>query len=130
VRRLVAFAALVLALAAVVTSSRVVVAQGAGERVVMTPGEGTLHTRFLFIGAGFTPGRTVSVRAIPPDGLERRVRTEPGIELVWRIPADGTFALELTPAVDFPDAPPGHWRMLFCQEASPTCQQLEFDVFP
>ena len=125
-----AFGAFVVALLAVVASAGGAAAQSTGERVFMSPGEGTLQTRFLFTGFGYLPGRTLSVRAIPPDGLERRVRTEGGVEVVWRIPTDGTFSLEFTPALDFPDAPAGHWRMIFCQESSPTCQQLDFDVFP
>ena len=129
-RSLMACGAFVVALAVAVAVTHGAAAQSAGERVTMSPGEGTLQTHFLFTGFGFVPGRTVSVRAIPPDGLERRVRTEGGVEVVWRIPAEGTFALEFTPALDFPDAPSGHWRMLFCQEGSPTCQQLEFDVSP
>jgi hypothetical protein len=107
-----------------------VAAQAPTERVFMTPAEGTLHTQFHLVGVGFTPGRTVSFRVLPPDGVERRLRNELGAELVWLVLADGTFSLDLIPAQHFPEAPAGRWRLLFCQFGSLTCQQLEFDVLP
>lgn len=102
-------------------------AQQPAERVVMTPAEGTLATRFLFVGAGFPAGSSVSVRFLPPDGVERRIR-EDGAELVWLVSADGGFGLEVVFGQRFPGAPPGRWRALFCALNAPTCQQLEFDL--
>ena len=99
------------------------------EHVVMTPADGTLSTRFQFAGSGFLPGRNVSVRFIPPDGSERRVREE-GVEIVWPVQSDGTFSLDVVPGQRFPGASPGRWRVLFCVFGSTTCQQLEFDVQP
>jgi hypothetical protein len=104
-------------------------AQTSMERVVVTPGEGTSQTRFLFNGSGFTPGRTVSVRFILPDGSERRV-TEGSAEVVWLVAPDGTFALDLVPAQRFPAAPPGRWRALLCGFNAATCQLIDFDVAP
>jgi hypothetical protein len=105
-------------------------AQPSGERVVMTPADGTLTTRFMFAGSGFAPGQNVSVRFFPPDGNERRIRTDEGAEIVWPVQPDGTFSLDVVPAQRFPSAPPGRWRVLFCAVGAPTCQQLDFDVFP
>ncbi|MGH2587717.1 MAG: hypothetical protein ACRDJE_22580 [Dehalococcoidia bacterium] len=105
-------------------------AQPSGERVVMTPADGTLTTRFTFVGSGFTPGQNISVRFFPPDGIERRIRTEEGAELVWPVQPDGTFALDVVPMQRFPNASPGDWRVLFCAFGAPTCQQLEFDILP
>lgn len=112
-----------------VTSGRVV-AQITAERVVMTPADGTLTTRFLFSGSGFTPGRTVSVRITTPDGVERRFRTDEDIEIVWLVLPDGTFSLEMVPAQRFPGAGPGRWQALFCGFEATTCQLLTFDVSP
>lgn len=101
-----------------------------GERVLVTPGEGTTATRFRFTGSGFTPGRTVSVRLTPPDGVERRFMADDGAEVVWLVAPDGSFALDLSPAQRFPGAPAGHWRALFCGFGAPTCQLIDFDVLP
>ena len=102
-------------------------AQRSPERVVVTPGEGTIVTRFLFTGAGYQPGRTVDVRVTPPDGSERRFM-EDGAVQVWQVQADGTFSLDFIPAVRFPGAGPGRWRALFCTFMAPTCQLIEFDI--
>jgi hypothetical protein len=99
-----------------------------GERVVVTPGEGTGLTHFTFTGSGYTPGRTVSIRLTAPDGSERRFIAEDGAEVVWLAAPDGAFALEFAPALRFPGTPPGHWRALFCSYAAPTCQLIDFDV--
>ena len=101
-----------------------------GERVLVTPGEGTTATRFRFTGSGFTPGRTVSVRLTPPDGVERRFMADDGAEFVWLVAPDGTFALDLSPAQRFPGAPAGQWRALFCGFGALTCQLIDFDVLP
>ena len=105
-------------------------AQVSSERVVATPGEGTLQTRFHFAGSGFAPGRTVSVRVYCPDGSERRFINEEGAELVWLVDANGTFTLDLVPGQRFPGCGLGHWRTLFCSQNSPTCQLVEIDVLP
>lgn len=102
-------------------------AQRSTERVVVTPGEGTIVTRFLFSGAGYQPGRTVDVRVTPPDGFERRFMDDGAVQ-VWQVQADGTFSLDFIPAQRFPGAGPGHWRVLFCTFMAPTCQLIEFDV--
>lgn len=104
-------------------------AQVSAERVVVTPGEGTLTTRFQFTGSGYPPGRTVSIRVTLPDGSERRFVSEDGAELVWQTRPDGTFSFDLVPR-SVPGAIPGHWRVLFCTFAAPTCQLIELDVFP
>jgi hypothetical protein len=104
-------------------------AQVTTERVMVTPGGGTAQTRFVFTGAGFTPGRTVSVRFLLPDGSERRV-TEGPAEVVWLVLPDGSFSVDLVPAQRFPAAPPGRWRALFCGFNAATCQLIEFDVLP
>jgi hypothetical protein len=101
-----------------------------GERVLVTPGEGGATTRFRFTGSGFAPGRTVSIRLTPPDGVERRFMADDGAEVVWLVGPDGGFALDLSPAQRFPGAPAGHWRALFCAFAAPTCQLIDFDVLP
>ena len=130
VRKCVALVALAVAALVAVALSAAVSAQPASEHVVMAPAEGTLQTRFVFTGAGFVPARTISMRITPPDGVERRMRTDVGAELVWVVQADGGFALDFVPSSTFPDAPPGQWRALFCQFGSTTCQQLDFDVLP
>jgi hypothetical protein len=96
----------------------------------MTPAEGRLNTQLLFSGSGFLPSLTISARFSPPDGLERRIRTEDGAEFVWLVQQDGTFSLDLVPSQRFPGAPAGRWRALFCAFGSPTCQQIEFDLAP
>lgn len=105
-------------------------AQSVPQQVVLAPAEGTLLTRYVFDGAGFVPGRTVSVRVFPPDGIERRMRNEQGAELVWLVSAAGGFALDFVPALIFPEATAGRWRVLFCQFGAPTCQQIDFDISP
>jgi hypothetical protein len=102
-------------------------AQRSPERVVVTPGEGTVTTRYVFTGSGYQPGRTVAVRLTLPDGSERRF-TEDGAEQVWQVQADGTFALDFVPVLRFPGSSPGRWRALFCTFQAPTCQLIEFDV--
>ena len=105
-------------------------AQSASERVVVTPGDGTLQTRFHFTGTGFVPGRTVSVIIMTPDGVEHRFLADDGAEVVWMVQSDGSFALELIPGQRFPGTGPGRWRALFCSFAAPTCQLVDFDVTP
>jgi hypothetical protein len=100
------------------------------ERVIVTPGEGTLLTRYQFSGSSFPANKTIAVRLYPPDGFERRLATDDGIELVWLAGPDGAFSLEFVPALRFPGAPAGHWRALFCSYNAPTCQLVEFDVLP
>ncbi len=121
---------LVLAVAGAVVTASAVSAQPAGEHVVLTPAEGTLTTRFVFVGHNFQPGRTVSVRVTTPDGLVRRFTTEDGAEMVWLVGVDGSFVVELVPIMRFPGALPGRWQALFCSAGSPTCQQIDFDVLP
>ena len=104
-------------------------AQTTSEHVVVTPGEGTLQSSFTFVGMGFTPGRTVSVRITSPDGIERRFLTDDGSELVWLVQPDGTFSLEFVPALRFPGGGPGRWRALFCSFGAPTCQLVDFDAY-
>lgn len=116
--------ALMLLVGAVAESVR---AQPAVERVVMTPADGTLTTRFLFVGMSFPAGSGVTVRFMSPDGVERRIRDD-GAELYWVVSSDGSFALEVAFGQRFPGAPAGRWRALFCAQYAPTCQQLEFDL--
>jgi hypothetical protein len=123
-----ALVALVAAGFAVIALSGRVDAQAPGERVIMTPAEGTLQTRFQFTGTGFTPGQIVALRVIPADSSERRMRNDAGAELVWLVGADGSFSLDFVPSQHFPGAPPGHWRILFCGLGSLTCQMIELDV--
>lgn len=105
-------------------------AQAPAERVMVTPGEGSVMTRFRFVGAGFPVGRFVSVRITSGEGIERKFTGDDGVELVWIVAADGGFALEFTPITRFPSATPGRWQALFCLTGSPTCQHLDFDVAP
>jgi hypothetical protein len=104
--------------------------QAAHEHVTMSPAEGTLATPFVFRGTGYQPNVTVSIRFLAPDGLERRMRTGEGAEIVLPVQADGTFLLDVVLAQRFPGAPPGQWRVLFCADESPTCELLEFHVAP
>ena len=129
-RRQLATLGLLLAFGAALLSSASVAAQIAGEHVVLTPADGTFNTHFTFTGSGYQPGRVVYVRIATPDGLSRRFYADDGVELVWLAGADGTFTLELTPALRFPTAPAGVWIALFCAQGSSTCQQIEFDVLP
>lgn len=101
-----------------------------GERVVVSPGEGTLQTRFSFAGSGFAPGRLVSVRVVPPGGLQRRLLVDDGVEQVWLVGADGRFLVEFVPVIRFPEARSGRWQALFCADTSSNCQLVEFDVTP
>ena len=128
-RRLVWIVVAAALLAGIMTGGRVA-AQISPERVVLTPAEGTLQTRFTFTGSGFSPGRTVFVKLILPDGTERRFRTNEGIEIVWPVQPDGNFALDFIPSQRFPDAGPGHWQALFCSVGALTCQHIDFDVHP
>jgi hypothetical protein len=105
-------------------------AQTGSEHVLLSPPEGTLTSRFVFSGSGFTPGLTVSIRFYPPDAAERRIRTDQGAEVVWVVEPDGTFSLDFVPAQQFPGASPGRWRALFCAYRDRTCQMIEFDVLP
>ena len=127
-RRGLLFLALVLAVWAALLAAGETSAQPAGEHVVLTPAEGTLTTRFVFVGHNFQPGRTVSVRITTPDGLARRFTTEEGAEMVWLVGADGSFVIEMVPIARFPGALPGRWQALFCSAGSPTCQQIDFEV--
>ncbi len=122
--------AALVALLAITLFSTGASAQSGRQHVELTPAEGTLTTHFTFMGSGFTPGLTVSVRFYPPDVLERRIRTEEGAELVWQVEPNGTFALEFVPAQRFPNAPPGRWYALFCAFGDRTCELIEFDVLP
>ena len=128
-RRLATIFVALLSIGAALSAGSRAHAQAVAERVIVAPGEGTYQTRFLFSGSGFTPGRTVSVRFVLPDGSERRV-TEDGAELVWVVGTDGTFAMDLVPAQRFPAAPAGRWRALFCGFNAATCQLIDFDVSP
>lgn len=101
-----------------------------GERILLSPADGTLQTRFSFTGSGFLPGRLVSVRVVPPGGLQRRLLSDDQIEQVWQVGADGRFVVEFVPAARFPEARAGRWQMLFCADTSPNCQLVEFDVLP
>ena len=127
-RRGLLFLTLVFSVLAVLVSASRTGAQPAGEHVVLTPAEGTLTTRFVFVGHNFQPGRTVSVRITTPDGLARPFITEDGAEMVWLVGANGSFVVEMVPIARFPGALPGHWQALFCSTGSPTCQQIEFEV--
>ena len=105
-------------------------AQTGQEHVELSPPDGTLTTRFVFSGSGYTPGLTVSARFFPPDTLERRIRTDQGAEVVWPVQPDGTFSLDFVPTARFPGASPGRWHALFCAYGDRTCQMIEFDVLP
>jgi len=120
--------ALLVVLAGAVGCAGRVSAQVGGERVVVTPGDGVLQTRFLFTGSGYAPGRIISVRVLPPDGSEHRLTTEDNAELIWLVQADGTFGLELVPSQRFPALGTGRWRILFCSAGASTCQLVEFDI--
>lgn len=119
--------ALLLALGPVRSSIQ---AQAPTERVIVTPGEGSMLTRYRFVGTGFPVGRLVAVRITSGEGIERKLTGDDGVELVWIVAADGGFALEFTPGTRFPGAAPGRWQALFCPAGSPTCQHLDFDVAP
>jgi hypothetical protein len=116
------------ALAAISGAASPAAAQTNGERVAVAPGEGTLQTRFRFTGSGYQPGRSVTIRVTPPDNVERRIRGEDGVELVWVTAADGSFQLDLVPGDRFPGTPGGRWRVLFCTAGASTCQQVEIDI--
>ncbi|MGE0544947.1 MAG: hypothetical protein AB7R89_32725 [Dehalococcoidia bacterium] len=122
--------AAVIAFCAFTFFSTMVKAQTGSEHVQLSPPTGTLATHFVFSGSGFTPGLTVSIRFYPPDAVERRIRTEHGVEVVWPVQPDGTFSLDFVPAQQFPNASPGRWQALFCAFRDRTCQMIEFDVLP
>lgn len=105
-------------------------AQLVGERVVVSPGEGAATTNFRFTGSGYVPGSLVRVAVTPPDGIERRLISETGAEMVWLVSPDGHFELEVVPAQRFAPATPGRWQALFCTSGSVTCQLIDFDVLP
>ena len=126
-RRLVLLAAVLVAVLCAGTTHLRASAQTTTERVVATPGEGMLQTRFVFTGSGFVPGRTVSVRVLTPEG-ERRFTNEQGVEFVWLVGPDGTFTLDFVPAQHFPGSSPGRWRALFCTHGALTCQLVDFDL--
>lgn len=129
VRRL-AYLLIAVTLGTIGIVTRDIHAQALAERVIVTPGEGTVLTRYRFVGSGFPVGRFVSVRITSGEGIERKLTGDDGVELVWVVAADGGFALEFTPSARFPGAAPGRWQALFCLTGSPTCQHLEFDVAP
>lgn len=129
-RRLLILVIIAATLTATLAGGGRAMAQATGERVLLTPAEGTLATRFTFVGSGYVAGHVVTVRFLPPDGIERRYRDTDGVEFVWLVGTDGGFSLDVVPALRFPGAPAGHWRVLFCASSSATCQLIEFDISP
>lgn len=96
-------------------------------RVTATPGSGTQFDTFVFQGAGFAPGMELEERYTSPDGevFTFYIGSDPAVVVVGD---DGTFTVEVHPAVDFQGAREGRWTVSFCVVGGVDCWVGTIDI--